>query len=439
MMNTQWLSTYKVYLDRRVLSILFFGFSSGLPILLVYSLLSAWLSEVGVSKTAIGFASLIGLAYSAKIFWSPLVNGLPIPLLSKILGQRRAWLLLGQIAIIASCLFIATTDPSTEEGLWYTVLGAVALAFASATQDMAVDAYRTEILDENNLAAGAAFNTFGYRIAMWVSSAGGLVIADALSWGAAYTIMAGFGCVGLIATLINPEPKKPEIPPRPMELGNRYGDWLQDNLIGPFWEFLTRPNWALILGVVFLYRYADILLGVMAKPFYLEMGYTKLQIAAISGTYGLAITLGGAAFAGLLVRAIGIMRTMYIGAFIAAVSNLFYLLIIHVAATEAMYMVVISVENFSAGIATTAFVAYFSFLCNRAFSVTQFALLTSIMGFGGKFFASGGGWLAENFGWTPFFIITALAGIPVLFLLRVLISRYQPDQDRKEGDSRLRL
>ena len=133
------------------------------------------------------------------------------------------------------------------------------------------------------------------------------------------------------------------------------------------------------------------------------------------------------------------MRTMYIGAFIAAVSNLFYLLIIHVAATEAMYMVVISVENFSAGIATTAFVAYFSFLCNRAFSVTQFALLTSIMGFGGKFFASGGGWLAENFGWTPFFIITALAGIPVLFLLRVLISRYQPDQDRKEGDSRLRL
>lgn len=438
-MLNQWLSTYKVYLDRRVLSILFFGFSSGLPILLVFSVLSAWLSEVGVSKTAIGFASLIGLAYSVKVFWSPLVNGLPIPVLSKLLGQRRAWLLLSQIAIIASCLFVATTDPATVEGLWYTILGVVALAFASATQDMAVDAYRTEILDEYNLAAGAALNTFGYRIAMWVSSAGGLVIAEMLSWSATYTIMAGFGCVGLLATLINPEPKKPEAPPRAIELGNRYGDWLQDNLIGPFWEFLTRPNWFLILGVVFLYRYADILLGVMAKPFYLEMGYSKTDIAAVSGTYGLIVTLVGTAFAGLLVRGIGIMRTMYIGAVIAAVSNLFYLLIIHVAATKMMYMIVITVENFSAGIATTAFVAYFSFLCNRAFSVTQFALLTSIMGFGGKFFASGGGLVADTYGWTPFFIITALAGIPVLFLLKMLISRYQPDQDRADDDTRLRL
>ena len=438
-MSQQWLSTYKVYLDRRVLSILFFGFSSGLPILLVYSLLSAWLSEVGVSKTAIGFASLIGLAYSFKVLWSPLVNGLPIPVLSTMLGQRRAWLLLGQIAIIVSCLFIATTDPTTVEGLWYTVLGAVALAFASATQDMAVDAYRTEILDEYNLAAGAALNTFGYRIAMWVASAGGLVIADTLSWGTAYAIMAGFGCVGLLATLINPEPKKPERPPRAIELGNRYGDWLQDNLIGPFWEFLTRPNWLLILAVVFLYRYADILLGVMAKPFYLEMGYTKTQIAALSGTYGLGITLVGAAFAGLMVRGIGIMRTMYIGAFLAAVSNLFYLLIIHVAATEAMYMLVITVENFSAGIATTAFVAYFSFLCNRAFSVTQYALLTSIMGFGGKLFAAGGGWLAETYDWTLFFILTALAGIPVLFLLKRLIGLYQPDHTTEDGDHRLKL
>ncbi|NQY82754.1 MAG: hypothetical protein HRT36_07080, partial [Alphaproteobacteria bacterium] len=174
-MLTNWQKSYRVYLDRRVFSILFFGFSSGLPILLVFSVLSAWLSEAGVSKTAIGFASLIGLAYSVKVFWSPLVNGLPIPILSRMLGQRRAWLLLSQIAIIASSLFVATTNPTTTEGMFYTILGAVVLAFASATQDMAVDAYRTEILNEYQLAAGAALHTFGYRIAMWVASAGGLV------------------------------------------------------------------------------------------------------------------------------------------------------------------------------------------------------------------------------------------------------------------------
>ncbi|NQY83166.1 MAG: MFS transporter, partial [Alphaproteobacteria bacterium] len=262
----------------------------------------------------------------------------------------------------------------------------------------------------------------------------------------AYATMAGFGVVGLIATLLHPEPQRPEKPPRAVELHNRYVDWLQDNILGPFLEFLKRPDWLLILAVIFLYRYADILLGVMAKPFYLEMGYSKTQIAAISGTYGLGVTLVGAALAGLMVRAAGIMRTMFLGALIAAISNLFYLLILHVAANKAMYMVVVTIENLSAGIATTAFVAYFSFLCNRAFSVQQFALFTSVMVFGGKFFAAGGGWVADNFGWTPFFLITAIAGLPVLVLLKILIEKYQPHDQTNEQtseqsrqDTRLRL
>lgn len=432
------LDSYRVYLDRRVLSILFFGFSSGLPILLVYSVLSAWLSEAGVSKTAIGFASLIGFAYSFKVLWSPLVNGLPIPVLSRLLGQRRAWLLISQLAIIVSCIKISTTDPTTTEGLFYTILGAVMLSFSSATQDMAVDAYRTEILHESQLAAGAAINTFGYRIAMWIASAGGLIIAEFVSWNIAYLSMAGFAFVGIIATLINPEPQTPEKPKRTINFGNRYADWLQDNVLGPFWDFLTRPNWLLILAVIFLYRYADILLGVMAKPFYLEMGYTKTQIATISGTYGLIITFLGAAFAGLMVKILGIMRVMYIGAVLAAFSNLLYLLIVHVAQTELMYATVITFENFSAGIATTAFVAYFSFLCNRAFSVQQYALFTSLVQFGGKFFAAGGGWIAERFDWTVFFILTFLAGIPVLILLRFMIKKYHTDAV-DSSDQRLQL
>ena len=427
--------SYRVYLDRRVLSILYFGFSSGLPILLVFSVLSAWLAEVGVSKTAIGFASLIGTAYSIKVLWSPLVNALPIPILTQWLGQRRSWLLCSQLAVIISCGFVATTDPATTEGLFYTILGVVSLAFASATQDLAVDGYRTEILHENNLAAGAACNTFGYRVAMWTASAGGLMIADFLSWSATYWIMAGFGFVGVIATLINPEPRKPELPASatPLQTDNRYSQWLLNNIVGPFWDFFTRPYWLLIVLVICLYRYADILMGVMAKPFYLEMGYNKTQIAAISGTYGLFVTLFGAFLAGFLVRGLGITRTMFIGGILAAASNLMYLLIIHIEQTMFMYGLVITVENLSAGIATTAFVAFFSYLCNRAYSVQQFALFTSLTQFTSKLLASGGGYVAETYDWTIFFLLTAIAGIPVLILLHFLIKALQPTIKHSSG------
>ena len=424
---------FAVYFERRVLSLLFFGFSSGLPLLLVFSTLSAWLAESGVSKTAIGFASLIGTAYSLKFLWSPLVDKFRLPYLSRRLGQRRAWLLLSQIAIILSLLALSQADPALS--LRNVIMLAAVVAFSSATQDIAVDAYRAEILETTRLGAGAANIVLGYRIGMLSASTGVLVIADLVDWQWAYAAMGLLGFVGVITTLVNPEPKvvsrKTAVAGSLLEA---LGSWLYEAVLSPFIEFFKRCEAlpaVLILLFVMLYKYSDALLGIMAKPFYLEIGFTKTQIGIVSGGWGLGFTLLGAVLGGVLVRRFSIATSLFVGAILQALSNIAFIALAQAGAIESLFIAVIAIDNISGGLGTTAFVAFLAFLCNRGYSATQYALFSSLFALGRTLFAAGGGWLADQVDWTTFFLLTVLAGLPGLLLLFVLVSNDMFPQEQK--------
>lgn len=443
-----WLDSISVYLERRVLSLLFFGFSSGLPLLLVYSTLSAWLTEVGVSKTAIGFVSLVGTAYALKFLWSPLVDKLPVPILTGLLGRRRSWMLVSQLALIISIFGMASSDPTTVDGLWRMIFWAVIVAFASATQDIVIDAYRTEILEDEKLGAGAANIVLGYRVAMLAAGGGALIIADFTSWSWAYMAMAGLVLVGVGAVLFNPEPQvRASRESEALEGKGRAflernahlpgpvlgaSAWIYAAVVCPFAEFMTRRGWVAVLLFVALYKYGDALLGVMANPFYLEMGFSKTEIGAVSKGFGLAMTLVGAMLGGVLVARYGILRALLVCGVLQAASNLVFALQAWIGYSMLMLMVTIASENLSGGMGTTAFVAYLSSLTNVAYTATQYALLSSLMAFARTLFASGGGWLADQMDWVSFFLVTTLAALPGLALL-IWMLRTFPAESRRQA------
>ncbi len=414
-----WIEASKVYLERRVLVIFLLGFSSGLPLLLVYSTLSAWLKESDVSLTMIGLFSWASTAYALKFLWAPLVDKMPVPVLSAWLGQRRSWLVLSQGMIVVTMIGLGGTEPQTE--LWSTALWAVLLAFASATQDIAIDAYRIESLPADQLGAGSANYVFGYRVAMLVAGAGALFIADGFGWFWAYVAMACLMAVGLATVLLNPEPTRA----LPESTSDNVGLWAQinDAVLSPFLEFMGRPHWLMILLFVALYKYGEALLGVMANPFYLDIGFSKSEIAAISKGYGFAMTLLGGFAGGVLVARYGIMKALLYAGILQCVANLAFAAQAMVGYSLPMLAVTISIENLTAGMATTAFVAYMSSLCNVAYTATQFALLSSMMAFARTIFASGGGWLADHMDWTSYFVVTTFAAVPGLLVLVWLIKR----------------
>ncbi|HER25625.1 MAG TPA: MFS transporter [Rhodospirillales bacterium] len=401
-----------------MLVILLLGFSSGLPLLLVYSTLSAWLKDSDVSLTMIGLFSWASTAYALKFLWAPLVDRMPLPILTRLLGQRRGWLIASQGLIAITMIGLGGTDPATD--LWSTALWAVALAFASATQDIAIDAYRIESLPEQQLGAGSANYVFGYRIAMLVAGAGALLIADGFGWSMAYVVMAGLMGVGVLTVLFSPEPDRTAVAvPGDQGLVGQF----TDAVINPFLDFMSRPHWLMILAFVGLYKYGEALLGVMANPFYLEMGFSKSEIAAVSKGYGFAMTLLGGFVGGVLVARYGIMKALLYAGVLQCVANLAFAAQALVGYSIPMLAVTISIENLTAGMATTAFVAYMSSLCNVAYTATQFALLSSMMAFARTIMASGGGWLADQMDWASYFVITTFAAVPGLVILVWLMKR----------------
>jgi PAT family beta-lactamase induction signal transducer AmpG len=418
-----WSHSLSIYLERRVAVITVFGFTSGLPLALVYATLSAWLSDAGVSKTAIGLFVWASAAYSIKFLWSPLVDRMPLPVLTGWLGQRRGWLLASQVLVAGCMVGLGSTDPS--QGVWLTAAWAMVLAFASATQDIVADAYRVESLDEERLGAGAATFVFGYRIAMMVSGGGALIIAQWAGWFWAYGVMAVLMLVGIAATLISPEPDRAGVYADMAEDKNILA-WLRSAVVAPFSDFMGRPGWLLILLFVGLYKYGDALLGVMANPFYMETGFSMAEIGVISKTYGMAMTILGGILGGALVARLGILKALMVCGILQAVSNPVFALQAWVGYSLPMLTITISVENFTGGMATMAFVAYLSSLCNVAYTATQYALLSSFMGFARTIFASGGGWLADKIDWVSYFLLTTVAAVPGLVLLAVLIRRYPP-------------
>jgi len=421
-----WREVLRVYSEAATLRMLLLGFSAGLPLLLVFGTLSFWLREAGIDRTTIGYLSWVGLAYGFKWAWAPLVDRLPIPLLTRWLGRRRSWLLLSQTVIMTALVCMALTDP--QRALLPMVWCALAVAFGSATQDIALDAYRIESADIQRQAALAAAYQTGYRLAMIWSGAGALWIAawaevavapgvaayQPLAWKTAYLAMAASMLLGVVTVLFSPEPQRRELPP-----SKNAADWLKGALIEPFADFLRRygKQALLILALIAIYRISDVVMGIMANPFYVDMGYTKDEVAMVTKIYGVIMTLVGAFVGGVLAMRFGVMRVLMLGAVLSAASNLLFAWLGSRGHDVTSLIFVISADNLSSGIASAAFIAYLSSLTNINYSATQYALFSSMMLLLPKTLAGYSGAFVDAFGYSQFFTATALLGVPVLLLI----------------------
>jgi PAT family beta-lactamase induction signal transducer AmpG len=430
--SRSWLTAFKVYLEPASLRMLSLGFSAGLPLLLVLGTLSFWLREAGVDRTTIGYLSWVGLAYAFKWVWAPLVDRLPIPLLTRLLGRRRSWLLLSQTAIMVGLVAMSFNDP--QVALQPVVWGALAVAFGSATQDIALDAFRIESADADRQAALAATYQTGYRLAMIWAGAGALWLAarsEAVgatgyqhgAWLTAYQVMAASMLPGVLTVLLSREPLQRSLPAAKNAL-----DWLRGALVEPFADFLGRYRWqaVLILALIATYRISDVVMGIMANPFYVDMGYSKDEVAAVTKVFGVIMTLVGAFIGGVLAMRLGMMRVLMLGAMLSAASNLLFAGLASRGHDLNGLIFVISADNLSSGIASAAFIAYLSSLTNVNYSATQYALFSSMMLLFPKFLAGYSGRYVDAFGYANFFVATALLGLPVLLLVWLTSRQNRP-------------
>ncbi|QJD60650.1 AmpG family muropeptide MFS transporter [Pseudomonas sp. gcc21] len=438
----------RVYLKPRVIGMLFLGFSAGLPLLLVGGTFSAWLKDIGVELAAIGFLSWVGMAHSIKVLWAPFIDRAAIPLLTDWFGRRRAWMLLAQCIIAAGLFGMAITDP--RENLQFVALCAVLVAFGSATQDVAIDAYRVEAEAKHRQAAMAATYVTGYRVALLIAGAGALHLANLDSWTLAYGGMALLMGVGMITTLVIAEPDV-EVTQSTYALEQRVQDYLASTghqgwrrdltawfigaMVCPFAEFFQRYGKValLILAFIATFRISDIFMGVMANPFYLDLGFSKAEIANIAAAFGLGMTLLGAALGGLLVARYGIAPIMLLTAFMAPATNLTFAWLAFIGPETYGLVLAIIADNITGGLAVSVFIAYLSSLTNTAYTATQYALFSSLMTLPGQFAAGFTGLLAANVGWVSFFVLTAFTGVPAIILAALLIRKAHPDKLRRPG------
>lgn len=424
-----------VYRDPRMALILVLGFASGLPLALTLATLTAWLAEAGISRTTIGLFALAGLPYAFKFVWSPLIDGLPLPLLTRWLGRRRGWLLASQVVLALAICALGLSNPVGDTAL--TAAFALLVAFLSATQDIVIDAWRVEILEAREQGAGAAAVQLGYRIGMLVSGAGALYIADVWGFHAAYVAMAAAMAVGMAATLLAREPASPlpeavpDAPPLPQSGPAR---WLADHVVAPFGDFVSRPGWAAILLFIVLYKFGDAIAGVMSNPFFIDLGFSLSTIASITKVFGIVATLAGAVAGGLVVARLGIMRALLVCGILQMASSLMYVVQAVAGANPWVLTVTIAAENFAGGMGTAAFVAYLSRLCAFSFTATQYALFSSLAAVGRTVLSSTGGWLADRLDWVWFFVVTAACALPGLVVLGILM-RAESAEPRKEASS----
>jgi PAT family beta-lactamase induction signal transducer AmpG len=446
-----WLAAFKVYRKPQVVAMLFLGFSAGLPFLLVFSTLTAWLTEAGVTRTTIGFFSWIGVTYSVKVFWAPVVDQFKLPILHSLLGQRRSWMLLAQIGIAIGLLLMSSTNPLTE--LQFLAFCGLLVAFSSATQDISVDAFRIEAAVEEYQAAMSATYVFGYRLALLVSGAGAFYIAEYSSWQWCYVVMAGLMLVGVVTVFLVREPERlrqsddggleEKIEQLIDSGGQVHGIWSRfvgrftSAVVGPFVDFFRRNGMYALLILVFIsvYRISDITMGVMANPFYLDMGFSKLEIANISKIFGFFMLIAGSLLGGVLVAYLGCKRILVLGATLVASTNLLFA---YMALTESnslfLLSVVIGADNLSGGLASVAFIAYLSGLTSSAYTATQYALFSSLMTLPGKFIGGFSGWMVDSTGYVWFFVTASLMGIPAIILSLFLVFHDRKKNTLKAGE-----
>jgi len=435
-----WRDAFSVYRNPRVIGMIFLGFAAGLPFLLVFSTLSAWLRDEGVTRTTIGFFSWVGITYSIKVFWAPVVDRLPIPWLTRKLGKRRSWMLCAQIVIAAGLLGMASSNPETQ--LTMIAIYAVIVAFGSATQDITIDAYRIEAVEDDYQGAMAATYVFGYRLALLVAGAGAFYIAEGQSWSYAYITMATLMLIGMVTTLIISEPlhqistiaekveHKLESTLGLGEDGNylkRTGRWFVDAVVSPFVEFFERNGRMalVILLLIATYKLSDITMGVMANPFYLDLGFSKTEIANVAKIFGFFMTIFGAAMGGIFVTRYGVERPLIFGSVMIIVTNLLFVWLARTDPNISILAVVISADNLSGGFATSAFIAYLSSMTNKTYSATQYALFSSLMTLPAKFIGGFSGIIVDAAGYAYFFLYAGLLGIPALLLIIYIL--YQRD------------
>ncbi len=434
-----WGEALAAYRDRRVFGMLLLGFSAGLPIALIFATLSRWLSEEKVAVSSIGLFSLTGIAYGFKFCWAPLVDHMPLPGLTGWLGRRRSWIMLAQIGCAAGLLGMALTDPRTE--LWTMALFGVIVGFSSATQDIAIDAWRIETApDETMLGALAGAYQLGYRVALLIAGAGVFILVEVLqeakiawAWPAAYVAMAALMLLSIGSTLWVKEPAARYKPvDKTQSFGARVAYWFADAVINPFVEFFARNRaWGiLILAFIACFWMSDRVWGVMAQPFYEKLGFDKIEIAVLSKTIGLWVTVVGALLGSIIVARWGIMGPLLISAVLIASTNLLFAVLATQGKSTVLLGLVITAENMSGGMAGTVFIAYLSSLTNVAYTGTQYALFSSLMVLPGKMLAGASGFIVESIGYPLFFVYTAAMGVPAILLILVLMAHARRERAR---------
>lgn len=425
-----WREAMAVYLQPRVLIVLFLGFSSGLPLALSGSTLLVWMRESGVDLGTIGLFALVGTPYTLKFLWAPLIDALHVPLLSKLLGRRRGWLVFAQLLLIAAILLLALTDPAKSP--FYVALGALLVATASATQDTVVDAFRVESLPESEQAAGMASYVAAYRVGMLISTAGALFLvsgfeatgfAKSSAWMWGYAAMAGMVLIGMIAALAATEPEQSRRAEEATS-GDSAMTRVTTAAVGAFTEFLTRKNVWAVLAFVVLFKFTDSFSGTMTAPFVIDLGFTRNDYAAIVKGVGLAATLIGGFAGGFLARAWSLEACLWVGGILQAVSNLSFAWLAFVGLNQWALALAITVENFTSAIGTVIFVAYLSSLCQSPLhTATQYALLAALSAVGRTYLSAGAGYVAQATGWPLFFALSVLVAVPSLILLAWLQRR----------------
>jgi len=415
----------------------FLGFSAGLPYLLVFSTLTAWLRDEEISRSAIGFFAWVGMIYSVKVFWAPIVDRVKLPFLQLLLGQRRSWILLAQLGIGLGLWGMTVAGP---ESLLMLSIVALIVAFSSATQDIAIDAFRIESAESTVQGAMSAAYILGYRVALLVAGAGALYLAEYFDWATAYQLMASLMMVGIVTILLVAEPSKAGSASAASEgiqsdtelegaASNTRGKNGLQRFIVSYWDpvrdfFHTHGRFAVfLLLLIGCYRLSDIAMGIMANPFYLDLGYSKIEIANIAKVFGFAMSITGSALGGILVLKWGILKPLLLGAVLVAATNLLFAVLALIEPDLIHLAIVISADNLSGGLAATAFIAYLSSLTNTAYTATQYALFSSLMTLPGKFLSGFSGMIVDASGYVVFFTSAALVGLPAIMLVSILIRR----------------
>lgn len=413
--NSSYFSGFSAYLTKPMAVTFLFGISSGFPLTLVFSLMSGWLTDYGVSKSEIGLFALVSTAYLFKFIWSPLIDGIRLGPLASRFGHRRSWLFLLITLMTLSILALAQFDPGKQ--LYMVALLTLIVAILSASQDIVIDAYRIEIVDQKQLAHGSTMINFGYRTGNLIAGYFGFVMADYYGWSTALSILALMSLSGIAAALWMGEPKaapKEKIP---------YSEFFQRSVVKPFSEFLTRENAFLILFMILFLKLGDAMADLMMTPFQKEMGFSNIEIADYSKFVGTVALMAGLAIGPFLYMGLGRYKALFISAILMMLTNLVFIWAFYQGHDTTALAVTVAAEKFATGVGSTIVVAYLSALCNVNFTATQYALLSALSGFGRTALGSSGGFIVDAYGWVDFFIITTIAALPGVILLYILYKK----------------